>query len=66
MAINRPMLPPKAGYVEIEVDGMRMYRNVETGAIYSPQNIPTSSVSELEQLRADLDFMAMEMGVDLL
>ena len=33
MAITNPILPPKAGYVEVEVDGVRTYRNVETGVL---------------------------------
>ena len=32
--INKPMLPPKKGYVEVEIDGKRVYKNVETGEIY--------------------------------
>ena len=32
--ITRPKLPPKAGYVEIELDGKRVYKNEETGEIY--------------------------------
>lgn len=33
MAITRPTLPPKAGYVEVEVDGIRTYRNAKTGVL---------------------------------
>lgn len=33
MVINRPMLPPKKGYVEVEVDGKRTYKNVDTGLL---------------------------------
>ena len=29
--ITRPTLPPKEGYVEVEIDGVRCYQNVETG-----------------------------------
>lgn len=31
MAISKPMLPPLRGYVEVEVDGVRRYKNAETG-----------------------------------
>lgn len=31
--IQSPTLPPKSGYVEVEVDGVRTYRNVETGVL---------------------------------
>ena len=62
MAISKPMLPPKKGYVEVEVDGIRTYKNIETGVlIYDEVVEPT----EMEQLRADVDYIAMEMGVDL-
>lgn len=31
--ITKPMLPPKKGYVEVEVNGVRTYRNVTTGIL---------------------------------
>lgn len=43
MAITKPMLPPKAGYVEVEVDGVRRYRNVETGELFGEETIPTAA-----------------------
>lgn len=33
MAISKPTLPPKRGYIEVEIDGRRTYRNVETGIL---------------------------------
>lgn len=30
MAVSKPQLPPKAGYVEIEENGQRVYKKVET------------------------------------
>lgn len=33
MAITKPQLPPKRGYVEVEIDGVRTYRNAETGVL---------------------------------
>lgn len=33
MVISKPTLPPKRGYVEVEVDGKRTYRNVQTGVL---------------------------------
>lgn len=33
MVITKPQLPPKKGYVEVEVDGRRTYRNAETGVL---------------------------------
>ena len=31
MVISKPMLPPKKGYVEVEIDGQRVYKQLETG-----------------------------------
>lgn len=33
MVITKPVLPPKKGYVEVEVNGVRTYQNVETGRL---------------------------------
>lgn len=33
MEITKPILPPKKGYVEVEIDGVRTYKNVETGLL---------------------------------
>ena len=41
MAITNPTLPPKAGYVEVEVDGKRTYRSVETGALIDEEEAGT-------------------------
>lgn len=30
MLISKPQLPPRAGYVEIEVDGVRQYKKIPT------------------------------------
>lgn len=30
MEISKPMLPPKKGYVEVEIDGQRVYKQLET------------------------------------
>ena len=40
--IHRPELPPKSGYVEVEVAGRRTYRNVNTGALIDDEvGVPT-------------------------
>nr|DAU71618.1 MAG TPA: hypothetical protein [Caudoviricetes sp.] len=31
--ISEPQLPPKTGYVEVEANGHRTYRNVKTGIL---------------------------------
>ena len=46
--ITKPKLKPMRGYVEVEHNGKRMYRNVKTGEIVEPAaacpvyNEPTS------------------------
>lgn len=60
MAITKPMLPPKPGYVEVEVNGEREYK-------------PTAETVEKQareqkdaQLRADIDYLSVMLGVELL
>jgi hypothetical protein len=31
MAVSKPQLPPKEGYVEVEENGQRVYKKVESG-----------------------------------
>lgn len=62
MPITKPTLPSKKGYVEVEVDGVRTYRNIATGVLIDEE---VETVTEVEQLRADLDYMAIMMGVEL-
>lgn len=62
MAISKPLLPPKAGYVEVEIDGRRTYRNVSTGALIDEE---VSTTTPEEQLRADVDYIAVMTGVTL-
>ena len=42
--ITSPQLPPRSGYVEVEVDGVRRYRNVSTGVLLEdePAGGPTA------------------------
>lgn len=40
MVITKPQLPPKKGYVEVEVDGVRRYRNAETGVLLEDEAPP--------------------------
>lgn len=48
MAITRPTLPPKAGYVEVEVDGKRTYRNVATGVLIEDEvSSPTTDTEAI-------------------
>lgn len=56
MAITKPILPPKKGYVEVEVNGKRTYRNIATGVLIENEVIEPT---ELELLRADVDYLLM-------
>lgn len=48
--ITKPELPPKEGYVEVEVDGKRTYRNVATGELIEDEQERENS---LEYIRAE-------------
>lgn len=40
MPITTPQLPPKRGYVEVEIDGKRTYRNADTGVLIDDETAP--------------------------
>jgi hypothetical protein len=65
MIINKPLLPPKVGYVEVEINGIRKYKNVTTGYILGeePKNILTTEerISILEEQIAQADETAIEL-----
>ena len=64
MAITRPKLPPKKGYVEVEVNGKRTYKNVETGELIENEvRKPTAEerIAELEAVNAELEDAMCEM-----
>lgn len=64
MAITKPMLPPKAGYVEVEVDGVRTYRNVSTGVLIgdeAPAPTAEERIQKLESQLAETDEAAIEL-----
>lgn len=47
MVIVRPQLPPKKGYVEVEVDGVRRYQNADTGVLLEDEPAPGPTAEEL-------------------
>ena len=47
--ITKPLLPPKPGYVEVEVNGERVYRNVETGVLLRDE-VPTEAEPTADEL----------------
>ena len=63
MAITKPLLPPKAGYVEVEINGVRKYRNVTTGEIFGQETIPTTDerIKSLESQLAQADEVVIDL-----
>lgn len=61
--IHKPELPPRAGYVEVEIDGRRTYRNVTTGQLLSEEmakpTLAESKAARIAQSKQDLaDYLA--------
>ena len=54
MAITTPKLPPRAGYVEVEVDGERLYRNAATGVLLRDE-APGLTMEDLAEAALDLE-----------
>ena len=63
MAITKPELSTKMGYVEEEIDGKRVYRSTETGYILGEE--PEAAPTAADQLRADIDYISVMTGVSL-
>ena len=64
MAITKPMLPPKKGYVEVEVNGKRTYKNVETGELIEHEVVkptPDERITVLEETTTALEDAICEM-----
>lgn len=53
MPISKPTLPPRKGYVEVEVNGIRRYRNAETGVLLEDE-APPEEPTEAEDTAAML------------
>ena len=49
MPITNAKLPPKRGYVEVEVDGRRTYRNVATGVLIDDERNATTPAEQREE-----------------
>ena len=65
MAIANPMLPPKKGYVEVEVDGVRTYRNVETGILIDDEIATPTQEEDTAAMLIDHEFRLtlLELGI---
>lgn len=60
---NMP-LPDTFPFVDITVEGDTV-TSMTAGVMPDPEPVPDPEPTELEQLRADVDFIAMETGVEL-
>lgn len=58
------IIPDTFPFVSITVDGQTV-TNIEAGVVPEPAAEPEPEPTELEQLRADVDYIAMETGVEL-
>lgn len=65
MAISRPMLPPKKGYVEVEVNGVRTYQNVETGILIEDEVMAPSAQDDIDAMMVDHEYRLtmLELGL---
>ena len=64
MSTIRPTLPPKSGYVEVEVDGIRTYRNVKTGLLINEETFEMTTegrISSLQTALAETDEIAIAL-----
>jgi len=63
--ITKPQLPPKAGYVEVEVDGRRTYKNVVTGILIDNEVETPDLQADMAELLIDLTYRVtlLELGV---
>ena len=61
-------IPDTFPFVNIEVaeiEGVMTVTSITAGVMPDPEPVPDPEPTELEQLRADVDYIAMETGVDL-
>lgn len=65
MAITKPMLPPKKGYVEVEVDCVRTYRNVETGILIDDEVATPTPEEDAAAMLIDHEYRLtlLELGI---
>lgn len=61
--ITNPTLPPMPGYVEVEIDGNRTYKNVKTGEIIGHETFVNEEDVGADMAYADIA-NAIKEGVD--
>ena len=60
--ITKPTLPAIRGYVEVEVDGVRTYRNIRTGLLIDEEK-RLAMMAEVEEPEEVVDETAIEPEV---
>lgn len=64
--IHRPTLPPREGYVEVEIDGVRQYQKVDSPyAMAEEVEKHTVSILDIQEMTVDHEFrlVLLELGV---
>lgn len=65
--ITKPLLPPKKGFVEVERNGQRVYKNVETGEILAPNEVVNYVYPDADRdaMLVDLEYRLtlLELGI---
>lgn len=65
MAITNPMLPPRAGYVEIEIDGVRQYRSLYASTSELNVDVEPTEADDIAAMLIDHEYRLtlMELGL---
>lgn len=64
MNITKPQLPPKLGYIEIEINGERYYKSIATGQILGQETIEQIKKDKTAGLSAACN-LAITQGIDI-
>lgn len=66
--ITNPQLPPKAGYVEVEINGQRTYRKITRPGDYADEQVPVllSLQQDADEFMVDHEYRLtlLELGVN--
>lgn len=73
MVIIEAQLPPLKGFVETEVDGVRVYQEIESKRIYTPESAQKvletvgqyTALELTQQTITDLDLELIQMGQEM-
>lgn len=60
--ISKPTLPPRRGYIEVEVDGRRTYRNIETGELIDNEVPVVPDAERIKQLESENELLKAQVN----